>query len=204
MQPPFAARVAAGLAVTLIEETRRLPTTAITLPMTALSQTLQTAMRIQQSMTQLAIKGDEVFALLWGDEEEQPEWATFDEDGDLADLEKIDGFDDETLPTPAADDGRPAPRTDGVRKTGRFALYSAPPPDAPEPAEDDADDVDVPAVAERLDYSGLTLAQLRARLKDVRDVADLRKLAAYERATRARAPFLTLLDNRVTQAEAKS
>ena len=53
-----------------------------------------------------------------------------------------------------------------------------------------------------LDYESLTLAQLRARLPSL-SVADLDALLAYEGATKARAPFQTLLANRITRATAK-
>jgi hypothetical protein len=43
---------------------------------------------------------------------------------------------------------------------------------------------------------------LRARLTSLR-VADLEALLAYEDATKARAPFQTLLSNRITRATAK-
>jgi hypothetical protein len=57
-------------------------------------------------------------------------------------------------------------------------------------------------VAEELDYPTLTLAQLRARLPSL-DVGELEALLAYEQATKARAPFQTLLANRITRANAK-
>ncbi|MGH3522917.1 MAG: lipid droplet-associated protein, partial [Mycobacterium sp.] len=59
-----------------------------------------------------------------------------------------------------------------------------------------------PAVAGELDYETLTLAQLRARLQSL-DVDELEALLAYEEATKARAPFQTLLANRITRATAK-
>ncbi|MGW5384725.1 lipid droplet-associated protein [Nocardia sp. NPDC003963] len=82
-RPPFLARVAAGAAVYVLEETRRLPSTAAKLPLTAVSQLLQTGMHVQQFVTSLAIKGDAVFDRIVNRPEEQPEWATFDEDDDL-------------------------------------------------------------------------------------------------------------------------
>ena len=59
-----------------------------------------------------------------------------------------------------------------------------------------------PDIVTDLDYESLTLAQLRARLTSLR-VADLEALLAYEDATKARAPFQTLLANRITRATAK-
>ncbi|MBF6584497.1 lipid droplet-associated protein [Nocardia farcinica] len=79
-RPPFLARVAAGAAVYALEETRRLPTAAMNFPITAISQILQTSMHVQQFVTSLALKGDAVFDRLSHTTQEQPEWATFDED----------------------------------------------------------------------------------------------------------------------------
>ena len=59
-----------------------------------------------------------------------------------------------------------------------------------------------PGIAEELDYESLTLAQLRARLQSL-NVAELEALLGYEEASRARAPFQTLLANRITRANAK-
>lgn len=79
-RPPFLARVAAGAAVYVLEETRRLPSAAVRFPVTAISQLLQTGMHLQQFVTSLAIKGDTVFDRFTNRPVEQPEWATFDED----------------------------------------------------------------------------------------------------------------------------
>ncbi|WP_040792016.1 lipid droplet-associated protein [Nocardia paucivorans] len=79
-RPPFLARVAAGAAVYVLEETRRLPSAAAHFPVTAISQLLQTGMHLQQFVTSLAIKGDAVFDRFTNRPVEQPEWATFDED----------------------------------------------------------------------------------------------------------------------------
>ena len=62
--------------------------------------------------------------------------------------------------------------------------------------------IEAPAVVAELDYDSLTLAQLRARIQSL-SVADLRALLAYEEAAKARAPFQTLLANRITRATAK-
>lgn len=82
-RPPFLARVAAGAAVYVLEETRRLPSAAVKFPVTAVSQLLQAGMHAQQFVTSLAIKGDSVFDRIVNRPEEQPEWATFDEDDEL-------------------------------------------------------------------------------------------------------------------------
>jgi hypothetical protein len=62
--------------------------------------------------------------------------------------------------------------------------------------------VELPAIAVDLDYESLTLAQLRARMTSL-SVTDLKALLAYEEAARGRAPFQTLLANRITRATAK-
>lgn len=82
-RPPFLARVAAGAAVYVLEETRRLPSAAVKFPVTAVSQLLQAGMHAQQFVTSLAIKGDSVFDRIVNRPEERPEWATFDEDDEL-------------------------------------------------------------------------------------------------------------------------
>ncbi|MFZ2510380.1 MAG: lipid droplet-associated protein, partial [Gordonia sp. (in: high G+C Gram-positive bacteria)] len=79
-RPPYPARVAAGVLVTTLDETKRLPTRILTFPMSAVSRSLQAGMRLQQNIAEMAIKGDEFFAPWCEPTEEQPEWARFDED----------------------------------------------------------------------------------------------------------------------------
>ncbi|GAY17737.1 hypothetical protein MSZK_44630 [Mycobacterium sp. shizuoka-1] len=171
--------------MTAIEETRKLPQTILMYPMTMASTVAHIVMKVQQDLADLVIKGDTALENIFPPKDEQPEWATFDED------------------FPGEDADAPAP--DGERRTeGRFALYTvtdgvetksetktAPP--APSSA---------PEIVEELDYESLTLAQLRARLQSL-SVADLEALLAYEEASKARAPFQTLLANRITRASAK-
>jgi hypothetical protein len=182
---PYGVRLLVGAAVTAIEETRRLPQTILTYPMTVVSQVAHLVMKVQQDVADLVNKGDETLENLFPPKDEQPEWATFDED--LADDESASGG------------------PDGQRLTeGRFALFTggadAVTEEETTPAPAPADEV--PEVVKRLDYDTLTLAQLRARLSSLR-VADLEALLAYEEATRARAPVQTLLANRITRASAK-
>lgn len=203
IRPPFVARVAAGLAVTAMEEAKKLPTTAVALPMTAVSQMLQTSMRVQQSITSLAIKGDQAFALInWSSEDEQPEWAVFDEDADAPA--------DSTSSSGSPSTGSTS--ADTPTNAGRFALYSLE-PTAPieEPApgaesESTAVTSDKPAeepeIVTELDYPNLTLAQLRARIRTL-SIDELTAVLDYENATLARAPFQTMLANRITTAKAK-
>ncbi|MBA4022126.1 MAG: hypothetical protein C0482_07150 [Gordonia sp.] len=211
IRPPYAARVAAGVVVTVLEETRKLPTTAITLPMSAVSQTLQAVMRFQQGIAEMAIKGDDIFESLLGRAEEEPEWATFDEDDDAEDVDDSAPTVSAAPITPATTTVTPADEkpetadddpeaTAAPAGTGRFALYSSTPDiekDTPAGARRSAKNA--PEIVVMLDYDTLTLAQLRAKLRGV-GLPELKELADYEKGNRARAPFLTMLDNRVTAA----
>ncbi|MFC9438416.1 lipid droplet-associated protein [Nocardia sp. NPDC057030] len=210
-RPPFLARVAAGAAVYAIEETRRLPTAAMNLPITAISQMLQTTMHVQQFVTSLALKGDAVFDRLGNAPEEQPEWATFDEDldseqsfgGTAARTSRFDRYAaDEpessftTQETPAGRNGHPVD----------FVAEPESAEQAPEleivRAEDPAPAISEPEVATRYDYANMTLAQLRARLRML-TVEDLTALLDYEQRTRDRAPFVTMLTNRIATVRAQ-
>jgi hypothetical protein len=191
---PYGVRLLIGAATLAVEETIRLPKTILMYPMTLASQAAHLVMRFQQNMAELVIKGDSTLEQIFPPKDEQPEWATFDEDL---------GDDDEALGL-----GIDASDTDR-RAEGRFALYTAPDPPADSPTQPVSrakkpagKSVAAPAVAEELDYDSLTLAQLRARLQTL-DVDELEALLAYEEATKARAPFQTLLANRITRATAK-
>jgi hypothetical protein len=83
MKPfPLPLRVAAGLAVSTAERVRELPRQLAGLPVTVVSQVLQASMRVQQHVTELAIKGDNALSNL-RPVEDTPSWATFDEDLDV-------------------------------------------------------------------------------------------------------------------------
>ncbi|MET0897228.1 MAG: lipid droplet-associated protein [Mycobacterium sp.] len=182
---PYGVRLLVGVAATAVEETMKLPQTIVTYPMTLVSQVAHLVMKMQQDVADLVNKGDETLESLFPPKDELPEWATFDEDTASDPVE---------VPEP------------GERLTeGRFALYSVSEEDNPvntatAPAVEPADDA--PAVVTDIDYTALTLAQLRARLQSL-SVGDLEALLAYEDATKARAPFQTLLANRITRASAK-
>lgn len=191
-QAPYGVRLLIGVAVTAVEETRKLPQTILMYPMTVASTVAQIVMKVQQDLADLAIKGDSALESLFPPSEEKPDWATFDED----------------LPDAAP---APAPKADkaGERRTeGRFALYSvtngdgAPPTAAAKAPPRAKRTTTPPPIAAELDYDALTLAQLRARMTSL-SVEDLRALLSYEENGKARAPFQTLLANRITRATAK-
>jgi hypothetical protein len=193
---PYGVRLLVGAAVTAFEETRKLPQTILMYPMTVVSQIAQLVMKMQQDVAGLVIKGDETLESLFPPKDEQAQWATFDDE-----LETGSDADD------AVADVVTLPVRDGERLTeGRFALFSGE-PESPngatsrETVSAGATD-EAPEIVVELDYEELTLAQLRARLTSLR-VADLEALLAYEESTKARAPFQTLLANRITRASAK-
>lgn len=182
---PYGVRLLVGAAVTAIEETRKLPQTILMYPMTVASTVAHIVMKVQQDLADLVIKGDSALENIFPPKDEQPEWATFDED--------------------LSEDEGAAPAADGERRTeGRFALYTATDGVEAKPKETAAatTTMTAPAIAAELDYESLTLAQLRARLQSL-SVPDLEALLAYEESSKARAPFQTLLANRITRASAK-
>ncbi|MBW0091762.1 lipid droplet-associated protein [Pseudonocardia sp. KRD-184] len=80
MKPlPLPVRLAAGIVALAVEQARDLPRLVVEFPVTAVSQALQASMRVQQKVTEVAIKGDRALGSL-RPVEEKPSWATFDED----------------------------------------------------------------------------------------------------------------------------
>lgn len=191
---PLPIRVAAGLAVTAVEQARTLPAKIAGLPVTVASQALQVSMRVQQQVTELAIRGDEVLAGL-SPVEETPEWATFDED-----------VEDDRF-----DFSRPAPfesafdRVDEeVRHNGHHTVdtetFATPDPWTQEEQaiaeESEAHESDGRPLPEATGYDDLSLPQLRARLR--RFTADeLAELLDYERAHGNRPSFVGMLTRRI-------
>ncbi|MGF2953450.1 lipid droplet-associated protein [Mycobacterium sp. THU-M116] len=202
---PYGVRLLVGAATVAVEETIRLPKTILMYPITLVSQAAQVVMRFQQNLAELVIKGDSTLESIFPPREDQPGWATFDEDEPGAAESAVGLL-----------DGPPSPDGGGSERLteGRFALYSvndaagARLADVPRqaggqstrPAGGSADSG--PSVAADIGYATLTLAQLRARLPSL-SVEELETLLAYEQATKARAPFQTLLANRITRANAK-
>ncbi len=190
---PYGVRLLVGAAVTALEETRKLPQTVLMYPMTVASQIAQLVMKMQQDVADLVNRGDETLGSLFPAKEGQPEWATFDDEFDTGDDGGGDVLD--------------LPVRDGERLTeGRFALFSdEPEKPASAPSGEPVSAVitaTLPQIVAELGYEELTLAQLRARLTSMR-VVELEALLTYEESSKARAPFQTLLANRITRASAK-
>ena len=86
MPAPLPIRLAAGIAATTVEEAFRLPYRLRRLPGqvagSVFTSAAGTAIRARQNVTDLVARGDMVLEELSTPVEEQPAWATFDEDGD--------------------------------------------------------------------------------------------------------------------------
>lgn len=195
-QLPLPVRVAAGLVATAVEQARDLPRLALELPVTAVSQALQASMRVQQKVTELAIKGDRVLGLGPSIEDEPP-WATFDDDlpprrngrtGDaptkVTTLRSVDLF---AAPGPV-DPASVDPASADPEPVTPAPAATAPP--APSPAAPE----DGPQVLPG--YGSLTIPQLRGKLRHLA-VDDLRALLVWEQAHGDRPPYVTMLSNRI-------
>jgi hypothetical protein len=187
---PLPVRIAAGLVATAVEQARDLPRLALELPVTAVSQALQASMRLQQKVTELAIKGDQVLGV-GPPIEDEPAWATFDEDlpprrngrstGPAAPAATVtplrstpDPFVEPGPVDPGSVDPEPVPTAPSAARSGTTA---------------DSPDV-LPG------YGSLTIPQLRGRLRHL-GVDDLRTLLAWEQAHGDRPPYVTMLSNRI-------
>lgn len=206
MKPlPLPVRVAAGLAVTAVDRARHLPERLAGLPVTMVSQALQLSMRVQQQMTELAIKGDDALATL-RTAEESPSWATFDED----DMSNGGGSVRRSAFDAAADDeddlvanGEPVAGADPWAAEERAMLHeldnAAPEPtdEADDQDEDDQDDDQDDGEPSALpNYAELTLPQVRARMRRL-SIDELTELVEFERAHDDRPSFVNMLDRRI-------
>jgi hypothetical protein len=207
---PLPLRLAAGLVATAVEQAMDLPRLVVEFPVTAVSQALQASMRVQQKVTELAIKGDRALGTL-RPVEEKPSWATFDEDeprrngrSSVTELRRQPPAEPEEPDTTTAEvaaavtaratraNGTPLPATDEKPRSAPTSgpdLLGAPETDTPAPA--DGGPNALPG------YAGMTIPQLRARLRRL-DAADLRALLEWETAHDNRPAYVTMLSNRIT------
>lgn len=192
---PLPIRVAAGLAVTAVEQARTLPAKIAGLPVTVASQALQVSMRVQQQVTELAIRGDEVLAGL-SPVEDTPEWATFDEDVD------DDRF-DFSKPAPfesAFDRAEDEEERRNGHHTANVETFATPDPWTQEEQaiaeETEAHDSDDRPLPEATGYDDLSLPQLRARLRRF-TAGELAELLEYERTHGNRPSFVGMLTRRI-------
>jgi hypothetical protein len=192
---PLPVRLAAGLVATAVEQARDLPRLVVEFPVTAVSQALQASMRVQQKVTELAIKGDRALGAL-RPVEEKPSWATFDED----EPPRRNGRSSVTeLRRPAEPEPPAAARANGVARPAPDE--DQPPAPAPGPELFGDADPGPPASTGGPDvlpgYADMTIPQLRARLRRL-SADDLRTLLEWETAHGNRPAFVTMLSNRIT------
>lgn len=180
MSLPLPVRLAAGLVATAVEQARDLPRLVVEFPVTAVSQALQASMRVQQKVTELAIKGDRALGAL-RPVEERPSWATFDDEAPVH--PNGAGSVTELRPQPPRT-ARPIP----VEREEPALVETA---------------VDVPTESEPTGpnvlpgYGELSIPQLRAKLRTL-TVEDLRALLDWEQTHADRPPYVTMLSNRIT------
>lgn len=210
---PLPVRVAAGLAATAVEAARKLPTQLAGLPVTVACQALQASMRLQQQVTELAIRGDEVFAQL-RPVDDSPPWARFDEDEDATAGPAA------VVPGPGAppsereagaavdaelDEGDVAralaPKARGASKAPDATEAPEAPerPERPEPAGATPSSASAPPALPG--YDEMSLPQLRGKLRAL-SLSQLEALLAHEHAHQDRAPFVTMLSNRIATVRA--
>src|SRR3954468_24567743 len=118
---PEVVRAVAGLAATVLDEARKLPTTLTGLPVRLIGQALQVSLKLQQQYSGLVARGDEVLTGLRGDAE--PGLATFDDD----------------LPAPPAPAGARSARSSAFDRVGDLPTDTV----AEELADELADDLAV-------------------------------------------------------------
>jgi hypothetical protein len=185
---PLPVRVAMGLVVSAVEQACKLPEQLADLPVTAASKAVQAGMRVQQRVTELAIRGDQVLSLL-RPVEDTPPWARFDEDGEPP----RSGTEATAGASGQADSGAPrvpAPGTEVDEADVAQALTPLP-TDGVGPSEGGL------SRSTLAEYDEMSLAQLRSRLRGY-SFPQLEELLAHEHAHRDRPAFVTLLTNRIS------
>ncbi|HEX2291643.1 MAG TPA: lipid droplet-associated protein [Pseudonocardiaceae bacterium] len=219
---PWPVRIAVGLAATAVEQAHKLPE----LPVTAASRAVQAAMRVQQRVTELAIKGDEVFAM-FQPVEEAPPWARFDEDDDpgargtrngttgaAREFGQVPGGAAPTAaaPRPGTGHGTPAGASGEIDEADvARAMTPAPSevadaqprnaaPAEPADASVARSAIDPPPVLPH--YDDMSIAQLRAKLRTL-SLPELTELLEYEHAHQDRAAFVTMLSNRISTVRSR-
>ncbi len=217
---PPSVRAAAGLAARTLDEARALPRRLVSLPVLMAGAAMQASLRLQQEYAGLVARGDELLVNLRGGGDDAPPWATFDDDPAAeTDLRGRAGVTPPSPvpPPPATRRGTATPRRAAVEsilaapdgETSPFdrELAAHPVTDLPVSGSTVTNrtidssvvgsDVTEPPV---IGYDDWTVAQLRARLRRLPAI-DLAPLLAYEQAHRARAAYLTMLQNRLTATE---
>ncbi|NMH98557.1 lipid droplet-associated protein [Pseudonocardia acidicola] len=204
MKPlPMPVRIAAGLVATAVEQVRDLPRLVVEFPVTAVSQALQASMRVQQKITELAIKGDRALGTL-RPVADSPSWATFDDEPPATrnGASTVTPLRPPSRPADPMDDPIDGPQNEDPPASPAAAAAAAVTARAAagetagvETGDDSDSEAGGPNVLPG--YADMTIPQLRARLRKL-DVDGLRVLLAWETAHANRPPFVTMLGNRIT------
>ena len=117
---PLPVRVAAGLLVTGWDAVRALPQDLPALSVTVAGRVMRLTLRVQQEITELAGRGDELLSSLTSRPSEHPTWAHFDEDDAAGDGVAADDSDGDE----AASDGPGGTDAGDVRDEVRGAARS--------------------------------------------------------------------------------
>lgn len=211
---PLPVRIAAGVVATGLERLRNLPKDLPALSVTVAGHAARASLRVQQEIVALAAKGDDLLAGLTSRPTERPDWARFDDEstdeaepdarvdptGNTSDVPGARvGPGDPTGSTADPDHARTAAkgrRSRGTeqpidKRAARHSVTDTVTADDKAPTDPEPDGpIDMPG------YGDLRVTQVRARLRGL-DEAAVKRLLDYERAGAARAPFLTLLGNRL-------
>ncbi|HSZ31452.1 MAG TPA: lipid droplet-associated protein [Pseudonocardiaceae bacterium] len=199
---PLPVRVVMGLVVTAVEQAWKLPEQLADLPVTAASRVVQAGMQVQQRVTELAIKGDQVFSL-FRPVEDTPAWARFEEDDEppRPGTETTAGTagefgeanDGAVVPGPGAGHGTAVSEFGEVDEAD--VAYALTPPHSTAPGARPGETSLSPSALP--EYGELSLAQLRGKLRRL-SLPQLAELLEYEHAHQDRPAFLTLLSNRIS------
>ncbi len=199
---PLPVRVVMGLVVTAVEQAWKLPEQLADLPVTAASRVVQAGMQVQQRVTELAIKGDQVFSL-FRPVEDTPAWARFDENDEPpapgteatagAAGEFGEANDSAVVPGSGTGHGTAVSEFGEVDEADVACALTPPHSTAPgaRPGEASLTPSALP------EYDELSLAQLRGTLRRL-SLPQLAELLEYEHAHQDRPAFLTLLSNRIS------
>jgi hypothetical protein len=195
---PQPLRAAAGLAAVAIDSARKLPEQLVGFPVLAVSAALQASLKAQQRYAELVVRGDQLLEQLRGHEDGNPAWARFDDEVPAAAVRRSafdlaehaddpagplaeDDHEVEDLLASGEEDAEALAEASGDAAGGHLAT------EPPVPG------YDALAAGGQL---ALSIAQLRGRLRSL-SADQVEALVAYERATRQRPPFMTMLDNRL-------
>lgn len=223
---PEPIRAAAGLAATVLDQARHLPSTITGLPVKVAGIAMQASLQLQQRYAGLIVKGDELLTQFNRSDDSDPPWATFDDDiveitdavtedigndvtgaagATAADVTGATAADVALPPLPGTTRSRPK-RAATTAKMGHAPSAFDLAQDVPttpaagsDPALGSSNGHPATSGAPVPGYDAFTLAQLRARLRTF-DAATLHSLLNYERDQRARVPYLTLLENRLNRS----